>query len=93
MARADRKRLLVARDSACADPRDRISAQSPPSESARLIAGGFDGLYHPSQPCGCFVSDLRPCGQVRTGCRRGQAADGPNGHGVYRPRIARVLHG
>lgn len=56
------------------------------SEEERLIARGFDGLYHPdpSIPCGCFIGDLRPCGETRTGCRGGhESADGA---GIYPPQ-------
>ena len=58
------------------------------SEPARIAAAGYDGLYHPSVPCGCFVADLRPCGQVRTGCRMGLARDGDNGYGIYRGAVS-----
>lgn len=57
------------------------------SEADKLVRLGFDGLYHPSEPCGCFIGDLRPCGEVRTGCRGGLAFDG----GVYAPRFVRIV--
>ncbi len=40
-------------------------------EAHDLEQRGFDGLWHPSEPCGCFIGDLRPCGQYQTGCRGG----------------------
>lgn len=54
-------------------------------ESERLIAGGFDGLYHPDPAveCGCFVGDLYPCGERPRACRPGHAS--PDGIGVYGP--------
>lgn len=53
--------------------------------AARLAARGFDGLYHPSEPCGCFLRDLFPCGERPQACRPGQAREGENGFGIYRP--------
>lgn len=38
-------------------------------EAADLELRGFDGLWCPSMPCGCHVTDLRPCGEFHTGCR------------------------
>lgn len=56
-----------------------------PNEEEWLRKRGFDGLYHPdpSMGCGCFLGDLRPCGQTGTGCRGGHAA--PENAGVYGP--------
>lgn len=50
-------------------------------EAEWLEARGFDGLAHPDPAvsCGCFVGDLRPCGEHETPCRGGRALDG----GVY----------
>jgi hypothetical protein len=55
------------------------------TEEQRLIRQGFDGLYHPdpTMECGCFVGDLRPCGERGTGCRGGHT--NPDGSGVYGP--------
>lgn len=50
-------------------------------EETRLAARGFDGLYHQTEPCGCWLGDLRPCGETRTGCRGGHAM----GDGIYGP--------
>lgn len=55
------------------------------TEDERLRRRGFDGLYHPDpfMECGCFLGDLRPCGEQRTPCRGGHAS--PDGSGVYGP--------
>lgn len=55
------------------------------TEDERLRQRGFDGLYHPdpAMECGCFIGDLRPCGEQRTGCRGGHMS--PDGAGVYGP--------
>lgn len=60
-------------------------------EEERLLARGLDGLYHPSESCGCFIGDLRPCGEIRTGCRGGLAAEIGGAHGVYSPRVVKAL--
>lgn len=52
-------------------------------EEDRLRARGFEGLYHPTEPCGCYLGDLRPCGEVRTGCRGGHESS--DGVGIYAP--------
>ena len=41
-----------------------------------LAVRGFDGLYHPDpvMECGCFLGDLRPCGDLDTPCRGGRAS-------------------
>lgn len=58
-----------------------------PKEADWLRARGYDGLYHPDPDveCGCFLDDLRPCGEKDTPCRGGHALMG----GVYRPGTAR----
>jgi hypothetical protein len=64
---------------------------SKPNEADWLKARGFDGLYHPdpAMECGCFLGDLRPCGQTGLGCRGGVAAS--DGSGVYRPNRNRAV--
>jgi len=59
------------------------------TEQDRLQRRGFDGLYHPdpAMQCGCFLHDLRPCGEVGTGCRGGHA--NAEGTGVFRPSVRR----
>jgi hypothetical protein len=52
-------------------------------EADRLSARGFDGLYHPTEPCGCWLDDLRPCGEERTGCLGGHESG--DGSGIYKP--------
>jgi len=46
-------------------------------ERARLIARGYDGLYHPDpvMECGCFADDLYPCGERPKECRPGHAIE------------------
>ena len=58
------------------------------TEHDRLQRRGFYGLYHPdpAMSCGCFLHDLRPCGELRTGCRGGHA--NAAGTGVYKPSAA-----
>lgn len=55
-----------------------------PDEGDWLRARGYDGLYHPDpvMACGCFIGDLRPCGDVETPCRGGRAM----GDGIYQGR-------
>ena len=50
-----------------------VADVSQSSEAKRLRALGFDGLYHPDPAieCGCYLDDLRPCGEIKTGCRGG----------------------
>ena len=62
-----------------------MSQPSLEREVKLLIRRGFDGLYHPdpAMECGCFVDDLRPCGETRTGCRGGYA--NLEHTGVFRP--------
>lgn len=59
-----------------------------PDETDWLKARGFDGLYHPdpAMECGCFIGDLRPCGETETPCRGGIARD----EGVFKPRRDRT---
>jgi hypothetical protein len=52
-------------------------------EAARLIRLGYDGLYHPTEPCGCWMNDLYPCGERPPECRPGHEAHGVNGFGIY----------
>jgi hypothetical protein len=66
-------------------------ATSGKDESDRLRARGYDGLYAPDQPCGCYLDDLRPCGETHTGCRPGLALDTDEFSGVYRPAFVRLL--
>lgn len=54
-----------------------------PRRDATLKARGYDGLYHPEQPCGCYVDDLYPCGERPRECRPGVYRVGPNGPGIY----------
>jgi hypothetical protein len=60
------------------------------TEHDRLQRRGFDGLYHPdpAMSCGCFLHDLRPCGELRTGCRGGHA--NAAGTGVYKPSLGLI---
>lgn len=53
------------------------------TEAETLRSRGFDGLYHPTVPCGCSAEDLRPCGEVGTGCRGGYSHD--ETLGIYAP--------
>lgn len=46
-------------------------------QERELRRKGLQGLYHPEHPCGCYLGDLRPCGQIGTRCRGGvERADG-----------------
>jgi len=36
-----------------------------------LKAHGYDGLYAPGEPCGCWLGDLVPCGEKDNGCKPG----------------------
>ena len=48
-------------------------------QEASLKARGYDGWYiriNESEACGCWIGDLRPCGELRTGCRPGRLVDG-----------------
>ncbi len=56
------------------------------TEAERVQSKGYDGLYSLTEACGCFVDDLRPCGEVRTGCRMGMANE--IGVGPGRPKKA-----
>ena len=38
----------------------------------------YDGLYNPDDECGCFASDLFPCGSGH-GCRPGYACEDEDG--------------
>lgn len=61
------------------------SGQGLAREGADLERRGFDGLWCPTEPCGCWVSDLRPCGEFHTGCRGGVECEqgiGPREDGV-----------
>lgn len=33
-----------------------------------IIDGGFDGLCHLDDECGCLVDDLAPCGNISEHC-------------------------
>ncbi len=39
-----------------------------------LKDNGLDGLYHPEEPCGCFLDDLIPCGENADLCIAGYKA-------------------
>ena len=56
-----------------------------PAEAEWLESRGFDGLYHPdpTMECGCYLSDLRPCGERDTPCRGGRTRDDRSG--VFQP--------
>jgi hypothetical protein len=55
------------------------------TERERLIAKGFDGLYHPdpAMECGCYADDLYPCGDRPKACRPGHAVNDVTG--IYGP--------
>ena len=55
------------------------------TEAERLRRRGFDGLYHPTEPCGCGIHHLRPCGEVRTGCRGAEYREVNDAPGWFRP--------
>jgi len=65
------------------EPKTRRPKTGGDDEANWLQSRGFHGLYHPdpSMECGCYLRDLRPCGDTDTPCRGGRAREG----GVYRP--------
>jgi hypothetical protein len=63
-------------------------------DKARLSAHGYDGLYWrapspSSEACGCGIGDLRPCGEVNTGCRPARVDD----DGMFYPTLIRRKKG
>ena len=57
------------------------------NEAASLRRRGFDGLYHPVEPCDCVCDDLYPCGERPPECRPGVTVDlsdeyGPGATGI-----------
>lgn len=48
-----------------------------------LIEEGFDGLYNEDLECGCEVSDLEPCGEIRSDCTAGYKHPGNEGNDFY----------
>jgi hypothetical protein len=56
------------------------------NEADHLIARGFDGLYHPDpvMECGCFVSDLYPCGERPKECRPGHQREVNGVLGIFK---------
>ena len=70
-----------------------MKAQCGMTEAETLEARGFDGLYNPTEPCGCMVTDLRPCGHQHTGCRGGLIVETDLVCGVFAPRVAKALRG
>lgn len=62
-------------------------------DEEKLQGRGYDGLYLrlPNENCGCGLGNLRPCGEVNTGCRPARIGD----DGMFHPTLIRrkVNHG
>lgn len=62
-------------------------------EAVRLEKRGLDGLYHPTEPCGCWIGDLYPCGERPCECRGGVEMEFGGVVGVFRPNRRRAQKG
>lgn len=57
-------------------------------DEARLRARRYDGLIVAigAEVCGCGIGDLRPCGEVRTGCRPARTGEDGLFYPARKPR-------
>ena len=42
-----------------------------------LKRNGFDGLYNSELECGCSISNLNPCGDIKNDCTAGYQVEAP----------------
>lgn len=53
--------------------------------TAYLVANKYDGLFHPTVDCGCFLCDLMPCDYDIEYCQPGYKKMNDDGDWIIKP--------